>query len=73
MKILQGYHLTPADRRIVKAFVENNYSIGYSAGTPQITFKLVERENNRLKFKRYQFGGWATASDRNGKTIEVLV
>ena len=73
MKILQGYHLTVADRKIIKAFVENDYEIGYSVGTPQITFKLLERENNRLKFKRYQYGGWSTASDKNGKIIEVSI
>lgn len=72
MTILQGYYLTPTDKRIVKAFINNDYAVGYSAGTPQITFKLIDKQDNRYKFKRFQFGGWATASDRNGKIIEVL-
>lgn len=73
MKILQGYHLTPTDRKIINTFIDNDLPINETAGTPQITFKLREKQGNRLKFTRYQFGGWATASDRNGKTIEVLV
>jgi hypothetical protein len=72
MKILQGYYLTPTDKRIVNAFINNNYEVGYSAGTPQITFKLIDKQDNKYKFKRFQFGGWSTPSDRNGKIIEVL-
>lgn len=73
MKILQGYHLTTRDRAIIKTFVNDNLPVGETAGTAQIVFKLTERDGNRLKFKRYQYGGWATASDRNGKIIEVTL
>lgn len=73
MKILQGTYLTPRDKKIINTFVSNNIPVGGLAGTPQITFKLLKRDNNRLTFKRYQIGGWATAGDRNGRIIEVLV